>query len=396
MKQLSIIECIRLFKNKTSRISLCFLILWTIVIIASSILQESIIYDMNSKRLHGMDAIALEKEIFLRDEIIIEEDITKLIAPYQEVGNRNITQEEANQIVFSKALFPYQQLANFLNTVYAPLDDPNTNTAIFSIDKTTNFYTDYKARVIEELTKQDTLSSQNIESLQAIQPFSYAYAKGWETLFHKLPELILGILICLTLSFANIFSENHEVKTSDIIHLTRNGKTKLVKSKYMAVFLYATLLYVTFVAIFIGIVLCIFASGGAHTSVQILLDAFYPQNMSMLQAVIKLVVLGYCSVLTTSALLLFVSSLYKSAFRTTIFSILLIFVPFYMSALSSPSLLLRCIPINFIDKTNVFNTNFIPIFGINISVPLLLFCETILLLLSTSIFVLWKEKHNRS
>ncbi|MBC9785805.1 hypothetical protein H1S01_15070 [Heliobacterium chlorum] len=170
---------------------------------------------------------------------------------------------------------------------------------------------------------------ERIDNERTKNPVYYDYFYGWRNLCEEFPFItvvVLGAIIIICLS--PVFSQEYSLHTDAIILTTKYGKSTLIKAKIISAFLFATLVYICFAAINLGLYAAFFGMDGANSSIQ--LYAWYyqsPYNLTYGELYLTLLGLGYLGLMFMTAITLFISSRGKNPFISVVLSGLLLYVP---------------------------------------------------------------------
>lgn len=365
MKQLFKEELKKIISYRMNKIFLFILLCWILLLTILTGLQESIIIDINSPRVNGKEAIQLQQTEFKKNAGIISNDKINdiLINLTSDISPDTITDEDARAILYSKEYIKDQEIIALIQKTFNDDHRIDKSSNLFLAQTPINFYDTWKKKSIDEI--RSLLSLESIEKLNDeldnIRPFEYDYSKGWQTMIKKYDDFMLGLLIIVSICLSNIFSEDKESNTSPILLSSKFGRKQYVATKMKAGITFTTILYfLSFIAYICGISY-MYGLQGENASVQFGVQSFYIGNMSNLDALIKLCILGYIASLFMTFITMLLSS-FQSTFKTSFFSILMNLIPFLMISYSGASPIFSCIfPIALTDLNNVFSMAYINI-----------------------------------
>ncbi len=154
---------------------------------------------------------------------------------------------------------------NMLNMIAKTYDSPNESSGynkLPDLDMTdgAKFYEARKSK-IEKLL--DTPSRELSEKQKAYwsrmagkvhTPLQYGYYKGWEIIISSF-ELFMFAVLAVCIALAPVFSGEYQSGTDAVILSGRYGKTKLIKAKIMASYLFGLLAFTLHIAVAFGLLL---------------------------------------------------------------------------------------------------------------------------------------------
>ncbi len=200
-------------------------------------------------------------------------------------------------------------------------------------------------------------------------PFKGAYINGWEDFFNTIPVFfpwMVGLIIVI--GIVPMFAEETSSGSDKVLLTTRYGKTRMIRDKIAAGFLYASFVFLLFAVFFIALYTGIYGASGLSASIQLLGHCkLSPYDMSINQALIGWVLWGWLAALMISAETMLFSSLASNTFAALIPSFIVYIVPMMGFAEISPKLhrVLQLLPVNIIgDVDRLFSMpDYYTIFG---------------------------------
>ena len=232
-------------------------------------------------------------------------------------------------------------------------------------------------------------------------PFYGEYSDGWESFFNTAPvffQWFVGLVIII--GVVPIFAEERSSGSDKVLLTTRYGKTKLIRNKITAGFLYATFIFMVFVAFFLFVYIGIYGTSGLKSSMQLLAHCnLSPYNLSIGEALILWSLLGWGAALVIASGAMMFSALAPNTFVAFIPSLLGYVVPMISFAGLSPLLhkIMQLLPVNTIGAIDRFFSmpDYYNIFGILIEKKIV--CVTLWLVLITfCIFIsVWMFRNKR-
>jgi hypothetical protein len=142
-------------------------------------------------------------------------------------------------------------------------------------------------------------------------------------------ELLIVPIIAICICVAPVFAGEYQSGADSVILSTRYGKSKLIKIKISATFLFALIVFSINVLLTVGIQLATFGMDGWNLPLQIL-NVTVPYNLSLLEAAIVCIVNLYLVLIGMVAFTLFLSAKMKTSFVVLVVDILVILLPVFM------------------------------------------------------------------
>ncbi|ASA24135.1 hypothetical protein [Paenibacillus donghaensis] len=107
----------------------------------------------------------------------------------------------------------------------------------------------------------------NAKNSQIETPYEYGYHAGWKSLFQCF-ELLIVTIIAICICVAPVFAGEYQSGADSVILSTRYGKSKLIKAKISASFLFALIVFSINVLLAVGIQLATFGIDGWNLPLQ--------------------------------------------------------------------------------------------------------------------------------
>lgn len=189
-------------------------------------------------------------------------------------------------------------------------------------------------------------------------PFYGEYSAGWESFFNTAPvffQWFVGLMIII--GVIPVFAEERSSGSDKVLLTTRYGKTKLIRNKIVASFLYATLVFMAFVVFFLLVYIGIYGRSGLKASIQLLAHCnLSPYNISIGEALILWSLLGWGAALVIASEAMMFSALATNTFGAFIPSLIGYVVPMISFAELSPVLhkIMQLLPVNTIGAIDRF------------------------------------------
>ncbi len=194
-------------------------------------------------------------------------------------------------------------------------------------------YSGKKLKVLEE--KVDKLYTNFINNYDA----KYNYDNGyWKfRIMHNFYPYTLGLAIIVSLS--SIFSIEFSSNVEAIVLATKYGKNKIIFSKVISGFLFATLVFLIFEITNIIIIFGFYSFTGWESVYPNFLLDNAPYLFNQLQISIITVLTTYFGVVLLFTITMLISACSKKIFNSILISSLILFIPIFISsAINNPAL----------------------------------------------------------
>ncbi|WP_160672568.1 ABC transporter permease [Clostridium sp. C8-1-8] len=336
-------ELMKLAKKRTNIITVLVGVMLTIIFFSLLVINFNG-FDSNVK---GFKAIALERENMKKlSNKLTEEQVTKDIKEYQNIySNPKNFEKDINgsnslkEDVFDKLIMPKYDYLWMLAKNYTKIDSDCdvSNLAKINLKNGAEFY---KARdikisnLLNENHKGGNYSEQEkkfwIDKNSKVQkPYTYGYHEGWESMLGIFGSLIFMLLaICITV--APVFAGEYQCRADAVILSSKYGKTKLIRAKIIATFIFVTIVFFLNIIFAVGIPLLAFGVDGWNLPIQIY-DTIAPYNVTFASCTLISVCIFYLVTLGVVSLTLFLSAKFKSSYTVLIIDIAILFISLFMS-----------------------------------------------------------------
>lgn len=342
-------EQYKTFHNKINILAIIALIIWTMFIIVSSVIQESSISSLSEIRLTGYDAIEFQKENYASDEVTIDNmyfnDLLLRLQSYN--TNPNITDFEAAQIINNGEFSSDTEIIRFLVSVYSQNNDILDRSSIFKISLPVDVIQDWK-----------TVSGNNNPDISG---FSYEYSLGFQKFCKLFKDYFLGISIIISIIFSNLFTEQKENNIQEIIDTTRMTGYYVCYSKILNSFLSTSFLYLVSLLIFSAGIFGIYGFGGAGVNIQFSLNNTLPIILHNWEAMFLLIVIGWLGIIFICFLSFTLSTLLKSSKKGMLVAFLISIVPYFLTGILSQGIVKCFFPAIFTNLNIALNLSLLEI-----------------------------------
>lgn len=308
--------------------------------------QDFFATDMSGNSHKGKEAIIIRKKQIkeiagtLTNERIIEE--IKKLQELRENPDNLITNSDVEKDfsieIYNEYLNNRLNLLVNINRVYASYDSIYINELLkLDLEKNSkNFYETREQKIEEKLNQSydgKTYTPQEKEywlekSNNTKTPFEYDFYYGYSNLYSTYELLIIGVIaICICL--ASVFAGEYQNGTDKILLTTKYGKSKGVKAKIIASYIFA--IYLIFA---IGSVFLMFGTDGGNLPIQ-LSNILSPYALTFFQSLLYNIAISYTVLLGMVGLTLFLSSKLKNPMTVLVIDIAIIMLPVFLSIKSA-------------------------------------------------------------
>ncbi|OOV54907.1 hypothetical protein B1A67_09565 [Clostridium botulinum D/C] len=333
-------ELRKIFKTRSTKVSLIVILLLMVCSVVSNIKNRLYVDDMGNE-IRGLKAIELKREQVTKHAGYLSEDkLTNIFKDYQKINKDSKSYKPNSKWlkdeVFGKYIVNKDEILDLIRQDFSYADKYNYDIDSLSNKDIKSFYKRRDTKIKEILNKKyshGSYSESEKEYVCAInnkisKPFYFDYSDGWEGIFRELFQIILiSIIFVIGICVAPIFALEYETGADSIILSTRYGKNKLIIAKILSVFLCTTFVYFGLVLIFTVCMLWIYGIHGWNASLQVIfIKSVYP--FSVLEGYLLGVALGYLVALAFSSFIMVLSSKIKTS-SIMVISGLLIFIPIF-------------------------------------------------------------------
>lgn len=168
----------------------------------------------------------------------------------------------------------------------------------------------------------------NLKNSQIKTPYEYGYHAGWKSLFQCF-ELLIVPIIAICICVAPVFAGEYQSGADSVILSTKYGKSKLIKAKIFASFLFALVALSINILLAVVIQLALFGIDGWNLPLQIL-NVTIPYNFSLFEAAMICIVILFLVLIGMVAFTLFLSAKMKTSFVVLAIDVLVILLPVFM------------------------------------------------------------------
>ncbi|MDO5424656.1 MAG: ABC transporter permease subunit [Eubacteriales bacterium] len=330
----------KIWKNRLTQLAVAGCCLFLLFCVYSSIRQITA-YNQNGQLLSGMSAVAVMKET--QPEITLNQGtVDRLVGQYLAYtadpasSSNNESYQNLSEELYRTYYLPNRDLLVFLTSVYKE-SDSSMKEALeeHSGNDFLQARQDRDIAAIASLESRGLLTAKEADYWEAqsehfAEP-TVGYHKGWSMILDTLSWMIL-IMMIVCIGTAPVFAGEYQSKCDSLLLCMKYGKNKLVLAKVLAVWLYATVVYWGITLLSSAIYLGLLGTEGRNLPIQIKYPAVpVGYDLTMGEAVLVVLVMGYVLTLGVMGLTLFLSAVFPHAYGVIICSFLFLVVPLFLS-----------------------------------------------------------------
>ena len=332
----------KIWKSRLAQLSIIGCGLFLVFCVWSSIMQISATNE-NGENFSGMSAVEVMKDTQKNIELTQKnvDEIVRQYLKYTSDPNTNSeseTHQYLSEEVYRTFYLPNRDLLSLITNVYR---EPGSGSSMREVLEE-NVGKDFREAQIKrdntyiDLKKEQgrlTSSEANYwkEKTGNLQEYQYGYHKGWSMILDTLTWPVL-IMMIICIGIAPIFAGEYQSKCDSLILCMKYGKSKLIFAKIVSGWLYATCVYWGITLIYSSVYMIFLGTQGADLPIQLKYPAMsVGYNLTMGEAVVIALLLGYFFTLGIMGITLFMSALLKNTYAVIIVAFLLIIIPTFLS-----------------------------------------------------------------
>ncbi|MFR8018658.1 MAG: ABC transporter permease [Mediterraneibacter gnavus] len=332
----------KIWKSRLAQLSIIGCGLFLVFCVWSSIMQISVTNE-NGENFSGMSAVEVMKDTQKNIELTQKnvDEIVRQYLKYTSDPNTNSeseTHQYLSEEVYRTFYLPNRDLLSLITNVYR---EPGSGSSMKEVLEE-NVGKDFREAQIKrdntyiDLKKEQgrlTSSEANYwkEKTGNLQEYQYGYHKGWSMILDTLTWPVL-IMMIICIGIAPIFAGEYQSKCDSLILCMKYGKSKLIFAKIVSGWLYATCVYWGITLIYSSVYMIFLGTQGADLPIQLKYPAMsVGYNLTMGEAVVIALLLGYFFTLGIMGITLFMSALLKNTYAVIIVAFLLIIIPTFLS-----------------------------------------------------------------
>lgn len=332
----------KIWKSRLAQLSIIGCGLFLVFCVWSSIMQISATNE-NGENFSGMSAVEVMKDTQKNIELTQKnvDEIVRQYLKYTSDPNTNSeseTHQYLSEEVYRTFYLPNRDLLSLITNVYR---EPGSGSSMKEVLEE-NVGKDFREAQIKrdntyiDLKKEQgrlTSSEANYwkEKTGNLQEYQYSYHKGWSMILDTLTWPVL-IMMIICIGIAPIFAGEYQSKCDSLILCMKYGKSKLIFAKIVSGWLYATCVYWGITLIYSSVYMIFLGTQGADLPIQLKYPAMsVGYNLTMGEAVVIALLLGYFFTLGIMGITLFMSALLKNTYAVIIVAFLLIIIPTFLS-----------------------------------------------------------------
>lgn len=332
----------KIWGSKLTQLAMIGCSLFFIFCVYSNISQITAV-DSEGNTVSGIAAVSVLKEV-QGEQKLDQNTIDKIMQQYLGYVNNPETNSEKQETKFlSEDMYKKYYLPNkaLLGLIAGNYRDLYTDTSLkdsFENGLGKDYYQKRSQNTqiwLENKVNKNEITPKQMEYWisqdNKVGQYTYGYCEGWKAILSTLtwPVLIM-MIICIGIS--PIFAGEYQSKCDSLVLCMRFGKIKLAKSKIIAAWLYTSCVYWGITLLYSFVYLIVLGTGGKELPIQLnypSVPVSYP--LTMLQACLLVLALGYILTLGMMGITLFMSSLFKNTYGVIIVAFLMLIVPTFLS-----------------------------------------------------------------
>lgn len=332
----------KIWKSRLAQLSIIGCGLFLVFCVWSSIMQISATNE-NGENFSGMSAVEVMKDTQKNIELT-QKNVDEIVRQYLKYTSEPNTNSESethqylSEEVYRTFYLPNRDLLSLITNVYR---EPGSGSSMKEVLEE-NVGKDFREAQIKrdntyiDLKKEQgrlTSSEANYwkEKTGNLQEYQYGYHKGWSMILDTLTWPVL-IMMIICIGIAPIFAGEYQSKCDSLILCMKYGKSKLIFAKIVSGWLYATCVYWGITLIYSSVYMIFLGTQGADLPIQLKYPAMsVGYNLTMGEAVVIALLLGYFFTLGIMGITLFMSALLKNTYAVIIVAFLLIIIPTFLS-----------------------------------------------------------------
>lgn len=243
----------KIWTSRLTQISVIGCSLFLVFCVCSSIFQITAT-DENGQTVSGMTAVEVLQNTQQRQELT-QDRVNEIVDQYLEYINNPDTSSNneayhyLSQEKYSTFYLPNKELLSLITNVY---EEPGSGSDIKDVLENnagkdfTQARLDRDQKYIQLLEENGKLTSIEADywegEVKKISEYQYGYHKGWDMILDALTWPVL-IMMIICIGIAPIFSGEYQSKCDSLILCMKYGKSRLVSTKIIVVWLFTTCVY---------------------------------------------------------------------------------------------------------------------------------------------------------
>jgi hypothetical protein len=257
------------------------------------------------------------------------DNLSEIVEAQQDLG-QEVCYEGPNE-KYGQEIQSYQDIEELINKIICAGEayDPSAINQI-SRESTKNLYEIRKenARVIAEKGGHSDRTKKYIENsiLKESEPFYYEPFDAFKSM--SIFAEAFGVILALIISYISgtLFLDDYRLDTKPVVDSTKNGKSKVVKARFISAFFIATALYWGLLLISSLLGFLIMGTSGANISIRVE-EPYSIYSVSFLEKYILILISGYIGCIFSGGMATFASVKTKSMFASVL-------VPFFLFSIT--------------------------------------------------------------
>ena len=338
MKKMIYFEWKKIWLGKLTQLAIIGCAMFFIFCVFSNTAQTNAIRD-DGTTVSGMDAIRVMKERNIPIELT-QAETERIMNEYLDyTKNPDTGSDNAAYFYLSEDLYrmwyqPNKTLLGMIDGIYSNPDESEMSLKqVFEQNLGRDIQEARIARdqdKINRLLENGSLTKTQAEYWKALtsqkKPIYYGYCEGWKQVFFAGNWAVI-IMMIVGIGIAPVFSGEYQSKCDSLLLCMKFGKDRLVLSKIIAAWLYATFVYWILTGGYTIAYLCLYGTAGGQFPVELLVTPLSTgYQLTMQRAVMFQQLLGYVYTLGFGGFVLLLSSLLKNTYSVIVITLPLVLI----------------------------------------------------------------------
>lgn len=277
-----------------------------------------------------------------KSQVLTQENVERIMQGYLDEAERVYEEESdpeaASDRVLQTVYLPKKDLYDLISGAYCKWAGNETTEDLYRENSGRDFYqarretgNAYTARLEGQgVITADEAAYWNARNA-SVGEYAYGYREGWKYVLDYMPWGILVMMI-VCVGTAPVFAGEYQSKCDSLLLCMKYGKSRLPMAKIIAAWLYASLVYLGITLLSSGFILFLLGAEGRDLPVQLWRTDAAPvsYHVTMGQAFLLELLLGYVLTLSMMAVTLWMSSVFKNAYGVIVAAFLLLIIPAFL------------------------------------------------------------------
>lgn len=396
MNTLTGFELQKLIRRKSTLFGVLGFLIVSLLSTVVPVFQE-VSYDANGS-VKGFAAIALEQSYAHSFQGELTPAVfSQTVSKYQEILNESAGSGGEESGVSNETFqrfYPLSPILDYLRMGFAPASGYDYYIVnALTPERAASFY-EQRTMTIQQMLNRPAEGIAYSEDAKEVflrmndqikVPMKFDYSRGWSLLLQNSGFFFLTACFILSVCTAPVFSGEYHSGADAIILSTRYGRSKLIGAKINASIIFATGMFLLGWLTALILSLIVYGASGWNLPLQ-MIDTRYlfsPYPVSVLGAFLLTTLFGWLACLAMVSFTLLLSSRMRTPFSVMIWSVVLLFVPFFIPENTQNRLLNHLLALLPGRQTEVYSGfrgyELLEVAGLNIPLPYAIGCTALLI-----------------